>query len=73
MNANNYDHLVVINEKERLVSLYRVSGKEQHLYTSIKLPENNLKENSEEFKAVCLKLGEDIIIDSPVARKLLGI
>lgn len=39
MTTKNYSHLIEINEKERLLTIYRISGTDRELYTSVKLPE----------------------------------
>lgn len=68
-----YSHLVEIDEKERLLTIYRISGSKRQLYTSVKLPEKTWEKNPEEVKEFCRKLGENIILDSPQARKLFEI
>lgn len=68
-----YDHLIEIDEKERLLTIYRVSGTDKTLYTNVKLPEKTWDKDSEEIKRFCQTLGENIILDSPQARKLFGI
>jgi hypothetical protein len=73
MNLENFAHLIEINEEKRLLTIYRVHGEERHLYTSIAFPDKSWDENPEDIKEFCRMLGENIIIDSPIARKLLGI
>nr|WP_320114951.1 hypothetical protein [uncultured Desulfuromonas sp.] len=73
MNLNDFAHIVEIDEKERLLTIYRVQGEERHLYTSISLPDKSWDESPDDIKEFCQKLGENIIIDSPIARKLFGI
>jgi hypothetical protein len=68
-----YSHLVEINEEKRLLTIYRVSGSERYLYTSVEIPQKTWENNPEEFEKFCQTLGENIIFDSPQARKLLGI
>lgn len=68
-----YDHLIEINEKERLLTIYRVTGADKQLYTSVKLPEKTWDKDSEEIKKFCQILGENIIFDSPQARKMFGV
>lgn len=68
-----YNHLIEINEEERLLSIYRINGTDRQFYTSVKLPEKTLTQNPVEFREFCRILGENIILDSPQARKLLGI
>lgn len=73
MGFKTYDHLVEINESERSLTIYRVSGSERQLYTSIKLPRTTWDKNPEGIKEFCRTLGENIIFDSPQARNLLGV
>ncbi len=68
-----YSHLVEIKEEERLLVIYRISGAERQLYTAVIIPEKTWANNSEEIKEFCRMVGENIIIDSPQARKLLGL
>ena len=72
-NTSLYSHLVEIDEGERVLTIYRVSGAERQLYTSIKLPEKEWSENPDAMREFCQTLGENILFDSPQARKLLKI
>lgn len=73
MTFNTYGHLIEINEEERLLTIYRVSGSDRHFYTSINLPEKTWGENPDEIREFCRMLGENIIFDSPQARRLFNI
>lgn len=73
MTSKTYSHLIEINEEERLLTIYRVSGSDRELYTSVKIPEKTWAKNPEEIKEFCRILGENIILDSPQARKLFEI
>ena len=73
MSPTNYCHLIEIDEKERLLTIYRVNEAERQLYTSVKLPEGNWRENPKIFHEFCKTLGENILLDSPLARNLLGL
>jgi hypothetical protein len=73
MASKTFSHLIEINEKERLLTIYRVNGSERQLYTSVKLPEKTWEKNQAEIKEFCRTLGENIILDSPQARKLFEI
>lgn len=73
MTAKIYSHLIEINEEKRMLTIYRVSGSNRELYTSVKLPEEIWDKNPEAIKEFCQKLGENIILDSPPAGKLFGI
>jgi len=69
-----YAHLLEVDEEERILSIYRVypDGKKE-LFTSADFPINSLEYDRESFKEFALKLGENILADSPAARKLLRI
>lgn len=73
MTLEAYSHLIEINDEESLLTIYRVSGSERQLYTLVKLPEKTWDKNPDEIKEFCRMLGENIILDSPHARKLFGI
>lgn len=71
MGFETYSHLIEINEAERLLMIYRVSGTDRQFYTSVKLPDKSWAENLDVMREFCRILGENILIDSPQARKLL--
>ena len=73
MSPTNYSHLIEIDEQERLLTIYRISGAERQLYTSVKLPDGECATNSVAFEEFCRTLGENILFDSPQARKLLDL
>jgi hypothetical protein len=66
-------HVVEIDENERLLTIYRARGTERELYTSVKLPDATWDTNRQAVEEFCRKLGENLIFDSPAARKILGI
>jgi hypothetical protein len=66
-------HLIEINEAERLLTIYRITNDNRQLFTSVKLPDKSWKSDPEEIRKFCQTLGENILLDSPQARKLLGI
>lgn len=73
MSFATYGHLIEIDESERLLTIYRICGTERQLYTSVKLPEEKWAENPDAIREFCRTLGENIILDSPQARKLFDI
>ncbi len=73
MNYENFNHLVEINEEKRLLTIYRVYVSRRVLYTSVEIPDKTWEKNPKELEKFCQMLGENILIDSPQARKLLGI
>lgn len=65
-----FSHLVKIGEDKQLLILRVYEGGKEELYTSIELPDPNNEEELNEFLRL---LGENIILDSPIARDLLGL
>ena len=64
-----HDHLVRIDEEKRELVIYRVdeTGK-QTLYTRVPLPATKA-----DLESFVRQLGENLILDSPVARKLISL
>ncbi len=73
MTTGSFSHLIEIDEGERLLTIFRVRGAERELYTSVRLPDTTWEENRDAVEEFCLKLGENIVFDSPLARELLGL
>lgn len=71
----NYSHLVEIDEDRRRITIYRVRSKDgwKQLYTCIDLPEKKASEDKSGFHKFSQLLGENLLIDSPTARKILGL
>lgn len=67
---NEHSHLIEINYEERKLIIYRIfpDGKKQ-LYTNVNLPALSVND-TEEFSLFAQTLGENILFDSPVARKI---
>jgi hypothetical protein len=68
-----YAHLIEIDEVGRVLTIYRLRGAERQLFTSVKLPEATRDTDRPALEGFCRMLGENILFDSPVARKLLGL
>ena len=64
-----FSHLVRIEEDKQLLILRVYEGGKEELYTTIELPDPNDEEELNNFFRL---LGENIILDSPIARALLG-
>lgn len=68
----NYDHLVCFNEETRQLAIYRVDAEgRKTLFTSIALPQS--KGWVSPLEGFARQLGENLIMDSPVARKLFDL
>lgn len=69
---DHYSHIIVIDEDSREIQIFRLedSGKKT-LYTKAPLPSGSgWTESLESFAKM---LGENILMDSPGARRMLGI
>ena len=73
MAITQHSHLIEIDQGERSVTIYRVKDGERELYTSVKLPSTTWDTDRQAIESFCRMLGENILLDSPAARKLLGI
>lgn len=72
--VENYAHLLAIDEAKRLLTIKRVyKDGTQQLFTSIDLPSKAFTEDEPGFREFARTLGENLLVDSPVARKLLGL
>jgi hypothetical protein len=72
---DNFAHLVEIDEGTQKLTIYRVDPKtdQRALYTSVKIPSKRIHGNDREFREFARMLGENLLIDSPSARRLLGL
>jgi hypothetical protein len=67
--AMTYDHLIHVDEEHRELQIFRVSSSGvKTLYTSLSLGSGQDQEAVRQLAAI---LGENLLLDSPVARKLL--
>jgi hypothetical protein len=71
MTANAHDHAVEIDEKKRTLTIYRLIGSTRQHYTSVRLPQRSATDDPAGFNEFCRLLGENILIDSPQARRAL--
>ena len=69
-----YNHEIKIDEISRQLTIYRVfeNGRKE-LYTSVLLPDITPVSDRESFEKFTQILGENILIDSPIARKLFSL
>jgi hypothetical protein len=70
-----YCHLVEIDEDRRQLAVYRMySDGKKELFTMVDLPSTAFKGNNEDaFGEFARLLGENLLLDSPIARRLLGL
>jgi hypothetical protein len=71
---DSYSHVIEIDEGRRVLEIFRVypDGRRQ-LFTSADLPKKAFSEDKQGFRDFAKVLGENVLVDSPVARRLLGI
>ncbi len=70
----NYNHFVEVDEKGHRLMIYRIYGDgRKELFTEIELPSAIIEESEDKFREFACLLGENLLMDSPVARKLLGL
>lgn len=70
----NYAHLIEMDEEKRRITIFRIdSNGHKQLYTSMDLPAKKYDEDEKGFKEFARMLGENILFDSPTARKILDI
>lgn len=73
MSELNFSHLIEIDENKRLLRIHRVfpDGR-RHLFTETVLPSTPVDPNSPQYLEFVRLLGENILMDSPAARRALG-
>ena len=69
-----YSHLVQVDEKTRRLTIHRIypNGR-QEIFTQTDLPATTVDESKDQFEVFCRVLGENLMLDSPISRKLLGL
>lgn len=73
MTDSDYAHLIEVDETGRSLAIYRVRGTERQFFTSVELPQATWDADRAAIESFCRMLGENILFDSPAARKLLGL
>jgi hypothetical protein len=74
MAVPDYSHLVEIDEDERIVRIMRIfSDGSMQLFIEADFPAKDSKHSQNSYKSFCQMLGENIILDSPAARRVLGL
>ena len=67
-----YDHLLQIDEQSRELRIYRVeSSGQKSLFTAAPIPSS--KGWTEALERFAKQIGENVLMDSPTARKLLSL
>jgi hypothetical protein len=69
-----YSHLVEVDVDTRKLVIHRVYGDgRKELFTHVDLPAGTADAKKERLNEFCRMLGENLLIDSPDARKLLNL
>ena len=73
MSEQNFSHLIEIDETARLLRIHRVfpDGR-RHLFTETPLPTRTVDPKGSQYAEFARMLGENILLDSPAARRALG-
>ena len=71
--VDSFNHLVEVDEEAKRLTIYRIyeDGKKE-LYTYVDMPASS-EVDKEKYHSFSQLLGENLLIDSPVARRLLNL
>jgi hypothetical protein len=73
MSDPNFSHLIEIDEAARLLRIHRIfADGRRHLFTETPLPSRMDDPKGSQYAEFARLLGENILLDSPAARRLLG-
>jgi hypothetical protein len=74
MSEQNFSHMIEVDEGGRLLRIYRIfpDGRRQ-MFTEATLPSSPVDPNSPQYEEFVRLLGENILLDSPAARRVLSI
>ena len=74
MNLPEFSHSIEIEEKSRQVKIYRTfpDGRKQ-FYTQIELPAGSVVTDRPAYETLFRMLGENLLLDSPTARRMMQI
>lgn len=71
---SNHGHLIEIDETQRRLVIHRIyADGRKDLFTSVELPAKSATPAKDQVTRFCQMLGENLLLDSPAARKLLGL
>lgn len=69
-----FHHIVMIDPEARSLSIYRVfANGERDFLTSVPLPKIDAQKDWDAFAKFACTLGENLLMDSPEARKALNL
>jgi hypothetical protein len=69
-----HSHLIEVDEDTNRIYIYRVNtGGEKHLLTYTDLPSKKYSEDPKGVDEFSRLLGENILLDSPIARKIFDL
>lgn len=69
-----FSHLIEMNYNDNKIIIYRVfSNGTKQLFTSVNFPVDKYNEDKKVFSSFAKMLGENILLDSPVAREIFDL
>jgi hypothetical protein len=73
MSEPDFSHLIEIDESARLLRIHRIfpDGR-RHLFTETPLPSRTADPKGSQYAEFARLVGENILLDSPAARRALG-
>jgi hypothetical protein len=73
MSESNFSHLIEVDEGARLLRIHRIfpDGR-KHLFTETQLPPRSADPKGSQYAEFVRLLGENILLDSPAARRAMG-
>jgi hypothetical protein len=73
MIVSSFSHLVEIDEDAKKLKIFRVfnDGTNQ-FYTEVDFPNRKTSDGPRDYEGFMRMLGENILLDSPAARRLMG-
>lgn len=70
----NYAHLIKVDPKTKILKIYRVLNSGETEFLTEKSLDGICAESSwDDFESLARELGENVLMDSPAARKLLSL
>jgi hypothetical protein len=74
MSEPQFSHLIEIDESARLLRIHRIfpDGR-KHLFTETPLPPRTADPKGSQYAEFARLLGENVLLDSPAARRVLGL
>lgn len=69
-----FSHIVEIDEATKTLTIYRsFPNGDKQLFTQVDLPKKTASADEKGFEEFARTLGENLLLDSPIARKILDL